>query len=87
MDFASASTYMLQERARKELKHTLVLVSGLRHCFQEAVGELDQPIAVVGQNEIFVLTPGTFRLCRSALGVVWRPISISSPHLRRAGGA
>ena len=57
MDFAAASTDVVEECEKQELEHTLVLVSGHGQGFQEAVGELDQPIAVVGQNEVFFLTP------------------------------
>ena len=50
----------------QELQHALVLVCRHWQGFHESVGELDQPVAVVGQNEILVLAPSS--LVRKQVG-------------------
>jgi len=57
MDFATAWLHDTEKSKKQELQHALVLVRGQGEHFQKAVGELDQPVAVVGQNEILFLGP------------------------------
>ena len=59
MDLATAGLRETDKGEEQELQHALVLVRGHGEDFQEAVGELDQPVAVVGQDEILVLAPST----------------------------
>ena len=47
------------ESVVEEPHNRLVHVGRNGQNFQEAVGELDQPVAVVRQNEILVLAPST----------------------------
>ena len=59
-DFPTARLQRNRKNARnRNFKIALVLVRGHGKDFQEPVGELDQPVAVVGQNEILLLAPST----------------------------
>ena len=47
----------LEEDEEQELEYALVLVRRHGEDFQEAVGKLDQPVSMIGQNEVLLLGP------------------------------